>query len=179
MRTRVRAVLVLSGCIFGAASAQAESDSGSYVVIPGRSDVPVIVNPYGFDASYTIVEGDFGLYKPVMADAHIVVGPHAVRVPGPRRYYFPHTDEMPGYGRYEVVPPPNRRKPQPAESFHQSWGAASDPLPASTDPQSQYPITVEPYVGPWGPRQRGEDHDRDRGRDGGRARGGGRGGGRR
>src|SRR4051794_35562535 len=60
MRTRIRAVLVLSGCIFGGAPAYAESDSGSYVVIPGRPDVPVIVNPYGFDASYTIVEGDFG-----------------------------------------------------------------------------------------------------------------------
>jgi hypothetical protein len=176
MRTRVRAVLILSGCIFGAASAQAESDSGSYVVIPGRSDVPVIVNPYGFDASYTIVEGDFGLNKPAMGNAHIVVGPHVVAVPGPRRYYFPHTDEMPGYGRYEIVPPPNRRKPQPAESYHRSWGTSSDPLPASTDPQSQYPITVQPYVGPWGPRHDGRDHDRDRdrGHSGGRRGGGGR-----
>jgi hypothetical protein len=176
MRTRVRAVLILSGCIFGAASAQAESDSGSYVVIPGRSDVPVIVNPYGFDASYTIVEGDFGLNKPAMGNAHIVVGPHVVPVPGPRRYYFPHTDEMPGYGRYEIVPPPNRRKPQPAESYERSWGTSSDPLPASTDPQSQYPITVQPYVGPWGPRHDGRDHDRDRdrGHSGGRRGGGGR-----
>jgi hypothetical protein len=169
MRTRVRAVLILSGCIFGAASVQAESDSGSYVVIPGRSDVPVIVNPYGFDASYTIVEGDFGLNKPAMGNAHIVVGPHVVAVPGPRRYYFPHTDEMPGYGRYEIKPPPSRRGPQPAESYHRSWGTSSDPLPASTD--APYPITVQPYVGPWGPRHDGPDQDRDhdRGRDRDRA----------
>jgi len=27
---------------------------------PGRPDVPVIVNPYSFDARYIVVEGDFG-----------------------------------------------------------------------------------------------------------------------
>src|SRR5258708_35704401 len=159
MRTRVRAVLILSGCLFGSASAHAESDSGSYVVIPGRPDVPVIVNPYGFNASYTIVEGDFGLNKPAMANASIVVGPHVVAVPGPRRYYFPHSDEMPGYGRYEVQPPPDRRLPQPAQSYSRSWGTASDPLPASTDPP--YPMTIQPAVAPLGPwHTRRLDHER-------------------
>src|ERR1700680_2890967 len=110
MRTSIRAVLILSGCLLGSASAWADSDSGTVVVIPGRSDVPVIVNPYGFDASYTIVEGEFGLNKPAQGNARIIVGPHVFAVPGPRRYYFPHTDEMPGYGRYEVQPPPSRRK---------------------------------------------------------------------
>jgi len=113
-------VLILSGCLFGSAAAYAESDSGTYVVIPGRPDVPVIVNPYGFDASYTIVEGDFGLNKPAMANASIVVGPHVVPVLGPRRYYFPHSDEMPGYGRYEVQPSPNRALPPPAQSYSRS-----------------------------------------------------------
>jgi len=176
MRTRVRAVLILSGCLFGSVLAHAESDSGTYVVIPGRPDVPVIVNPYGFDASYTIVEGDFGLNKPAMGNASIVVGPHVVAVPGPRHYYFPHSDEMPGYGRYEVVPPPNRPLPPPAQSYSRSWGTASDPLPASTDPP--YPMTVNPVVGPWGPWQGGRhdrDHDRDRGRGRGRFGGGGHG----
>ncbi len=161
MRSRARAVVVLCGCIFGSAPVLADSDSGTLVVIPGRPDVPVIVNPYGFDASYTIVEGDFGLGKPVQANAHIVVGPHVVPVPGPRRYYFPHAEHMPGYGRDEVLPPPGRRVTQPPQSIDRSWGAASDPLPASTDPP--YPITVQPYVGPWGPWQGGDHRRRGRG----------------
>jgi hypothetical protein len=177
MRSRVRAVLILSGCLFGSAPACADSDSGTAVVIPGRPDVPVIINPYGFDASYTIVEGDFGLNKPAMVNASIVVGPHVVRVPGPRRHYFPHSDEMPGYGRLEIQPPPNRVLPPPAQSYSRSWGTASDPLPASTDPA--YPMTVNPVVGPYGPWQAGgRDHGRDLGHDRGRDRDRGRGRGR-
>jgi hypothetical protein len=43
---------------------------------------------------------------------------------------------LPGYGRLEVEPPANRRLPQPAESYHQSWSAQSAPLPA----QSSVPV---------------------------------------
>ena len=43
---------------------------------------------------------------------------------------------MPGYGRLEIEPPANRRLPQPAESYHQSWSAQSAPLPA----QSNVPV---------------------------------------
>jgi hypothetical protein len=169
MRTRVRAVLVLSGCLFGSEPLFAESDSGTYVVIPGRPDVPVIVNPYGFDASYSIVEGDFGLNKPAMVYSTIVAGPGAVFAPGPRRHYFPISEELPGYGRLEILPPPGRRAQAqaPAQSYHRSWSAASDPLPASTDPASAYPMTINPVVGPWGPWQNGRDHRRFRGGGGG------------
>jgi hypothetical protein len=154
---RMRICAVLCGWIFCVPTAHADSDSGTVVVIPGRPDVPVIVNPYGFDASYAIVEGDFGLNKPAQANAHIVVGgPHLVVVPGPRRYYFPHSEQMPGYGREEVQPPPGRRVTQPPQSYNRSWDAHSDPLPASTDPP--YPMTIQPYVGPWGPWRGGERH---------------------
>jgi hypothetical protein len=40
---------------------------------------------------------------------------------------------MPGYGRLEIEPPANRRLPQPAESYHQSWSAQSAPLPAQSN----------------------------------------------
>ena len=43
---------------------------------------------------------------------------------------------MPGYGRLEIEPPANRKLPQPAESYHQSWSAQSAPLPA----QSNVPV---------------------------------------
>ena len=39
-------------------------------------------------------------------------------------------------GRFEVEPPSNRRLPQPAESYHQSWSVQSAPLPA----QSNVPV---------------------------------------
>ena len=39
-------------------------------------------------------------------------------------------------GVSKIEPPPNRRLPQPAESYHQSWSAQSAPLPA----QSNVPV---------------------------------------
>ena len=147
---RMRVVALLSGSIIG--SAPALADSGTYFVIPGRPDVPVIVNGYGFDASYTVVEGDFGLGKPVQVNPIIITGPHIVRPPASGGYYFPSGGgRTPGYGRLEVQPSPDRRLPAPAQSYSRSWGTSSDPLPASTDPP--YPLTIEPYVGvgPWGP----------------------------
>jgi hypothetical protein len=153
MHTRVCAVVVLSVLLARApASAQGE---GTWYVVPGRSDVPVFVNPLGYDASYTVVEGDFGLGQPVQVNPHIVGGPLVPPVVEPRRYYFPHSDRRPGYGRYEVVPPPNHPKPPPQQTYIRSWGTSSDPLPASLDPPT--PMVIQPYVGgwgggPWGPR---------------------------
>jgi hypothetical protein len=145
---RGRVGVVLSGWIFWGASAFA-AESGTVFVIPGRPDVPVFVNPYGFDASYTVVEGDFGLDRPGQVNPIIIAGPHVLPPPSMRRYYFPRTGHEPGYGRLEVQPPPNRRVPPPAQTYTRSWGTASDPLPASTDPP--YPITVQPMIGPYGP----------------------------
>jgi hypothetical protein len=155
MRTRCGALAVLSGWILCSAPARGE---GTWLAIPGRPDVPVFVNPLGFDASNAVVERDFGLDKPAMVDPHIV-GPLLIPIPMPRGFYFPHTGRAPGYGRYEIQPSPHRQLPPPAPSYQRWYGAASDPLPASTDPP--YPITVAPQVGPWGPRGRGDrPHDR-------------------
>jgi hypothetical protein len=143
MRTRFGAVVVLSGSILCTAQVRAE---GTWVAIPGRPDVPVIVNPFGYDSANTVVEGDFGLDRPAQVNAH-TVGPLLVPIMMPRRYYFPHTGLEPGYGRLEVVPPPNRRLPPPAQSYHRSWGTSSDPLPASTDPP--YPMSMDVNVNAW------------------------------
>jgi hypothetical protein len=163
MRTRVCAVMCC-GWMFCVAPALADSDSGTVVAIPGRPDVPVIVNPYGFDASYAIIEGDFGLNKPAQNNTQIIVGsPLSPLVPA-RRFYFPHADSAPAYGRFEA-PPAGGRVTQTPQSYNRSWGAASDPLPASTDPA--YPMTISPFVGPWGPG-RGRRHDHGWGHHGGR-----------
>lgn len=111
------------------------------IVIPGRPDVPVVIN--GIDASWSVVEGDYGLDRPIGMVPTVIYRPFAVVVPGPapairpnrRTYgpaYFPSTGEKPGYGRLEVVPPPNRPLPPPAESFFQGWSSQSAPGPVTT-----------------------------------------------
>jgi hypothetical protein len=154
MRTRFGAAVILSGCMLCSAPARADSDSGTSLAVPGRPDVPVFVNPLGIDASFGIVEGEFGLNKPAMGNAH-TIGPPTVVRPGPRRFFFPHDENMPGYGRYEIAPP-RQSRPQHAESYHRSWETASDPLPASTDPPYPVNIDVQPYVTPWGPWHPGQ-----------------------
>ena len=169
---RVCAAAVLGGwiCCTATALAQSSGDSGTAVVIPGRPDVPVIVNAFGFDASYTVVEGDFGLNKPAMINPQIVAGPRVVFDPPPRRFYFPQSDAAPRVGRDEVLPPHGQRVTQPPQTIERNWGAASDPLPASSDPTYPVNIDASPYVGPWSPwgrGRRGDDH-RFRPRGGGR-----------
>jgi hypothetical protein len=146
MGKRCAAVVLLSGWVFATAPALADSDSGIVLAVPGRPDVPVFVNPLGIDASFQVVEGDFGLNKPAQANAH-TIGPPVIVQPGARRFFFPHDDSMPGYGRYEIAPP-RQSRPQHPQSINRSWGAASDPLPADTGPA--YPMTISPYVDTWG-----------------------------
>jgi len=47
--------------ILMAMTSTAFADGGFEIVIPGRPGVPVIIN--GVDASYAVVEGDWGLAK--------------------------------------------------------------------------------------------------------------------
>ena len=78
--------------------------------------MPVIIN--GVDASYAVVEGDWGLAKGVHCTRSIYGGRYVDPVPNVGHYY-PSAGHMPGYGRLEIEPPANRRLPQPAESYHQ------------------------------------------------------------
>jgi hypothetical protein len=122
------------------------------IVIPGRPDVPVIMN--GVDVSWSVVEGDYGLDRPIGMVPTVIYRPYVVVVPGPgygpgaprRRQasgpsYYPSTGERPGYGRLEVIPPPDRPLPPPAESFFQSWSSQSAPGPVT-----QYPPFAAPPI---------------------------------
>jgi hypothetical protein len=106
---------------------------GFNIVIPGRAGVPIIIN--GIDASYAAVEGDWGLSKATQVQPTVYGGRYIDPVPQVGHYY-PSAGRVPGYGRLEVEPPTNRRLPQPAESYHQSWSSQSAPLPA----QSNVPV---------------------------------------
>ena len=60
MRGFAFGVAVLSGLVAFAAAAPARADEeGPVIVIPTRPGVPVVIN--GRDASYAVVEGDWGL----------------------------------------------------------------------------------------------------------------------
>jgi hypothetical protein len=115
----------------------ARADKAPVFVIPGRPGVPVMIN--GYDASYTVVEGDWGLDRPGHMPAAIVSGPLLGPAPYDSGAWYPREGRRPGYGRREIEPPRNRRLPPPAPSYHREWGTQSQSLPA-TIPDDQSPV---------------------------------------
>jgi hypothetical protein len=112
---------------------------GFDIVIPGRPGVPIIID--GIDASYAVVEGQWGLGKGEQVQPTIYGGRYIDPQPNVGHYY-PSAGHMPGYGRLEIQPPANRKLPQPAESYHESWSARSAP-PA---PQADVPFYPPPVI---------------------------------
>ena len=129
--------------LFGT-TATAFAGGGFDIVIPGRPGVPVVIN--GVDASYAVVEGEWGLGRGEQVQPTVYGGRYFD--PTPRvGHYYPSAGHMPGYGRLEIQPPANRKLPQPAESYHQSWSARSAPPPAQSDiPFYPPPVIVAPQV---------------------------------
>jgi hypothetical protein len=123
------AILIATTCTVFA------SDTGPVIVIPGRPGVPIMIN--GVDASYSVVEGDWGLAKNIHVQP-IVYGGRLVDPEPHVGHYFPSLGRVPGYGRLEIVPP---GRPKPAESYHQSWSAQSMPQPLEP-PVPPYPPPV-------------------------------------
>jgi hypothetical protein len=101
-------------------TAAAVADTGPTVVIPSRAGVPIVID--GIDASYAVVEGDWGLGKSIHV-APRVYGGWPAALPRPAGHYFPRTGQRPGYGRYEINTPP-RSLPGDG-SYYRSWGAES------------------------------------------------------
>jgi len=111
------------------------------IVIPGKPGVPVYIN--GIDASWSVVEGEFGLDRPGVMTPVVIYRPLLVYVPeGVVPSYFPRDDQHPGYGRLEVVPPADRALPPTAPSFFRSWSSRS-----ASGPVTEYaPFEVPPVV---------------------------------
>jgi hypothetical protein len=136
----MRAVVTLAVLIGTVGMASAQS-TGPVIAIPGRPGVPVIIN--GVDASYAVVEGDWGLGKGVHYQP-VVYGGHPVEPGPPVGHYYPSSGHLPGYGRLEIE---SAAKPKPAPTFRQTWSAGSrdaDPLipPASFNPVPPFPPPV-------------------------------------
>ena len=117
---------VLTAMVLAVPSAHADH-APSYVV-PGRPDVPVIIN--FFDASWGVVEGEWGLYRPGAVSPTVIPAPYVM----PRTTAKPYYPSLggPAYkGRLEIEPPANRELPPPAPSYHRSWSSESQNLPAT------------------------------------------------
>ena len=110
--------------ILMAMTSTAFAGGGFDIVIPGRPGVPIIIN--GVDASYAVVEGDWGLERRVHVQPTVYGGRYIDPVPNVGHYY-PSAGHAPGYGRLEIEPPANRRLPKEAESYYRSWSAQSTP----------------------------------------------------
>jgi hypothetical protein len=144
----MRAGLALA-ILFGS-TLPALAGDGFNIVIPGRPGVPIIIN--GIDASYAVVEGDWGLAKGVHVQPTIYGGRYVDLEPRVGHYY-PSAGVVPGYGRLEIQPPPNRPLPKPGPSYHQSWSAQSAPQPAQAEvPFYPPPVILAPQNGAGMPR---------------------------
>jgi hypothetical protein len=146
-----QALLILIGTALPAAA-----NDGFSIVVPGRPGVPVVIN--GIDASWAVVESDWGLGKNV----HIqptVYGGRAID-PAPQvGHYYPSAGYRPGYGRLEIQPPANRRLPQPAESYHKSWSMQSSPQAVQSDvPYDPPAVILAPDHGAAGPPHHSPEH---------------------
>jgi hypothetical protein len=115
------------------------ADSGPVIVIPGRPGVPIIIN--GVDVSYAVIEGDWGFAKGQRVAPTVYGGRPIDPVPEVGHYY-PSAGLQPGYGRLEIEPPANRKLPQPAESYHQSWTSQS----SAPQTQPELPFYPPPVI---------------------------------
>jgi len=101
------------------------------IVIPSRPGVPVVSN--GRDASYAVVEGDWGLSRPGAVPVTVFGGspilPNAVYTR--RHAYHPKYGRVTERGRVEIEPSADRALPEPAEGFSRSWSTSSDVAPAN------------------------------------------------
>src|SRR5438105_13230173 len=126
-----------------AMTSSALGSDGFDLGIPGRPGVPVSIN--GIDVSYAIVEGTFGLGKDIQFQPTIYGGRYVDYAPNVG-HYNPSSGHAPGYGRLEIEPPANRKLPQPAERYFQSWSEQSAQQPAQSDvPLNPPPIIYAPY----------------------------------
>lgn len=141
----VLAMAVTAHAVMAVVPARA-GDEGPVIVIPSRPGVPVVIN--GRDASYAVVEGDWGLARPGAVPVVVIGG--SPLLPNPvytrRNSYHPRYGRAPLRGRQEIEPAADRPLPDPAESYSRSWSTSSDvthaPTPMRGEPNNGDPDTV-------------------------------------
>lgn len=137
----MRIVCVAMFLAVSASSALAQREP--QIVVPGRPGVPVYIN--GIDASWSIVEGDFGLDRPGTPKT-IIYRPYLMSSPYRGPGFYPHDGRRPGYGRLEVWPKRNRVLPPPAPTYFREWTSESAPGPVNDAPLFA-PTVIAPRIG--------------------------------
>jgi len=139
--------LVVTALLLAVTASPALAQRAPEIVIPGKAGVPVMIN--GVDASWGIVEGEFGLDRPGLMAPTVIYRPLLISYPtAAPRPYFPKDGKRPGYGRLEIIPPANRALPPPAQSYYRSWSSSSGSSPATIYPAYPMP-NIDVGVG-WG-----------------------------
>jgi hypothetical protein len=143
-RRMVQRILVI-GMFVVVSSVLAQAEN--VIVIPGRADVPVIINYH--DARWQVVEGEEGLNRPGHVPPNVIGG----RFVGPlrglpqRTRYYPSSGSKPEVGRLEREP--QTPSPASAESFQRSWSSSPSPtLPAAAPPEDAVPPADLPNPNP-------------------------------
>ena len=75
-RCKIRSSFALGLTAMLLAAPCARADHAPNYVVPGRPDVPVIIN--FFDASWGVVEGEWGLYRPGAVSPTVIPAPHVM-----------------------------------------------------------------------------------------------------
>jgi len=157
----MRLALVLIS--FAMLASPAAAQRGPVVVVPGRPGIPVYIN--GIDASWGVVEGEFGLDRPGLVTPTVTYRPIVLTAPSSAKAYHPSTGKRPGYGRLEIVPPPDRPIPPPVPTYFRNWSAGSAPIGISDDPPyGPISIKVSPRFGHRGKASHQQQHN-DNGAD--------------
>lgn len=143
-----------AGLLLAVSASAAVAQGAPEIVVPGKPGVPVYIN--GIDASWGIVEGEFGLDRPNAPPPTVVWRPYLIPLPYVMRSYYPASGKRPGYGRLEILPPPNRRLPPPAPTYYRNWLSESAPGPVTEYP-AYAPIAVAPGFGR-GSKHSGTNH---------------------
>ena len=138
--------LVHAALLLAVTASPAFAQREPVIVIPGKAGVPVYIN--GVDASWGVVEGEFGLDRPGLVAPTVIYRPLVVAMPVNVPEYHPTTGKRPGYGRYEIQPPANRPMPPAAPTYYRNWSSTPEPGPVTDYPSYPMPpVMVEPHFG--------------------------------
>jgi hypothetical protein len=132
----MRTAIAASALLLAASVGGARADHQPSFVVPGKAGVPVIIN--GYDASWGVVEGDWGLYRAGHGPLTVIYAPQ-LTYPARERAYYPATGRKPRSGRHEVHTSAPLRAPQ---SFHRGWSTQS----GSTEITNYPPLDPPPVI---------------------------------
>jgi len=146
MHRTIVLALMAGGLLAGLAAPARADGTEPVIVIPGRPGVPVMF--WGRDISGAVLEGDWGLARPGIVTPTVVQEGWVSPIYGPAAPYYPTMRHRPRSGRLEVIPPANRRRPRPAQTYYRDWMSQPDTSPVTIlPPYDPPPVIVAPRIG--------------------------------